>query len=139
MPSGQETILVVEDELSVRDLVRRVLEHQGYRVLDAGTPEDAEKLFAAHRPEIALLLTDIVMPGQSGLMLYQSLARKQPTLKVLFMSGYSSGAAARNGALQAGAPFIEKPFDAGTLAVLVRDLLDGDTAPRSTSDAEVAV
>jgi two-component system, cell cycle sensor histidine kinase and response regulator CckA len=88
---GKATILLVEDEDAVRGLVSRVLESAGYRVLDAGRPSEAEPLFAAE-PQIDLLVTDVVMPEMSGYELAQRFQAKRPSLRTLFISGYSENA-----------------------------------------------
>lgn len=125
MPGGSETILVVEDEEAVRDLVRRALQGLGYRVLVAARAEEAEEVFAEHGNEIDLLLTDVVMPGLSGVRLYERLSAKRPSLKVLYMSGYTDAGILRNGILDQGASYIPKPFRAALLAQRVRQVLEG--------------
>ncbi|MFQ5744853.1 MAG: ATP-binding protein [Acidobacteriota bacterium] len=126
LPTGTETILVVEDEGMVREIIQRVLEQQGYTLLLAARPEEAERLFEQHPGDIALLLTDIVLPGFSGHELHARLATKRPALKVIYMSGYSRRAAAHNGILEEedGVPFLQKPFTPGVLAREVRRALD---------------
>lgn len=121
---GTETILVAEDEDVVRMLVRRVLEENGYRVLDARSPRDAQRIFHEHRDEIALLLTDMVMPESSGGALYECLSRARPSLRVLFMSGYAEQAVFQQGLIGAHAPFLNKPFDPEKLLRRVREALE---------------
>ena len=121
---GTETILLVEDEEAVLRVVRNMLEDQGYRVLTAPSPREAEQLFAKRSGEIDLLLTDVVMPGCSGPSLYERLVGVMPSLKVLYMSGYADNAIVRRRVLEAGASFLQKPFTAEALARKVREVLE---------------
>ena len=114
---GSETLLLCEDEAAVRQLVELILSGAGYTVLAAATPADALVLAARHGESIDALVTDIVMPGMSGLELAE---RLQP-LRALFISGYSAEAAV---GLPPGSAFLEKPFDHGALLAQVRALLD---------------
>jgi CheY-like chemotaxis protein len=121
---GTETILLVEDERAVRTLTRAILERGGYTVLDAGSPEEALDLFLEHRDKIQLLISDVVMPGSSGPGLYERLVILHPSLRVLFMSGYTEDDGVRDSRSGAGIEFIEKPFTAIRLMQKVRDVLD---------------
>ncbi len=123
-PGGTETILLVEDEETVREVVRRILEERGYTVLVAARPDEAEQIFAAHAEEIDLLLADVVMPGRRGPELYRQLLRKRPRLRALFMSGYADHGIVENGLLRQARHFIQKPFNAAELAQKVRQALD---------------
>ncbi len=116
------TVLVVEDAPNLRELSRRVLELQGYTVLVAGTSEEAATLFEAH-PSVALLLTDVVMPGISGPELARQLTAVRPDLKVVYMSGYTQEAIVQHGVLKSGVAFIHKPFTAEALGRKVREAL----------------
>ena len=118
---GSETVLLVEDEGGVRRLAQRILENAGYRVIPASDPAEAMELFALHRGGIDLVLTDVIMPGSSGPDLFQSLAAQEPTLKVLYMSGYTEDAVVRQAGLDRGQPFVHKPFTAAVLARTVRE------------------
>ena len=118
-----ETVLVVEDDLSILDLARRVLAEQGYVVLDAPTPARALELAEQHRGRIDLLLTDVVMPEQNGRDLAGRLQASHPELKVLFMSGYTADVIAHHRVLEPGVHFIQKPFGVRDLADRVRDAL----------------
>jgi two-component system, cell cycle sensor histidine kinase and response regulator CckA len=115
-----ETLLVCEDEPGVRALVEVMLRSAGYTVLSAGHPEDALTIAAREGRAIRALVTDIVMPGMSGI----DLAARLAPLPTLFVSGYSEEVAQRRGGLPAGSAFLEKPFDQATLLAQVRDLLD---------------
>ncbi|MFQ5743960.1 MAG: ATP-binding protein, partial [Acidobacteriota bacterium] len=121
---GSELILLVEDQEDVRDVARRALEAQGYEVLAAAGPREAEELFAEHLGEIELLVIDVVMPEMDGPTLCRQLSDKSPSLKVLYMSGYAERAMLRNGVLGPGRPFIPKPFTPAQLLKKVREVLD---------------
>lgn len=125
MSSGGETILVVEDDADVRDLAQRVLQRQGYTLLEAGDGEEALRLAARLPGSVHLLLTDVIMPGMNGVALAENLARTQPGLKTLFMSGYLDDTVAHHGVLEDDVTFLRKPFTPKTLARKVRAVLDG--------------
>jgi PAS domain S-box-containing protein len=123
---GSETILLVEDEQSLRVLTRDVLTRLGYRVLEATTGVTALDVWKEHRDEIRLLLTDLVMPdGVSGRELAKQLSEADPKLKVIYTSGYSRDVAGHNFPLQEGVNFLSKPFQAAKLAQTVRTCLEG--------------
>src|SRR6266567_3711719 len=122
---GHETVLLVEDAAPVRTLARRSLEACGYTVLDAADGPSAIELSARHAGAIAVLVTDVVMPGMSGRELAERLAPTRPEMKVLYTSGYTDDAMVRQGVLSAGVAFLQKPFVPDTLARKVRDVLDG--------------
>ncbi len=124
--AGRETILVVEDEAAVRSVLQRGLETQGYRVLVADGPREALELFARHGDRIDLLVSDVVMPGQSGFDLYRSLSADAPRLKVLFISGYSKQQFSEDDPTVIDLPLLQKPFHIVELAGAARRLLDGD-------------
>ncbi|HET9552382.1 MAG TPA: response regulator, partial [Anaeromyxobacteraceae bacterium] len=119
---GRETVLLVEDDDVVRALARRALEGAGYTVHDAPGPRAASALAAGLRGRLDLLLTDVMLPEESGPALSRRLAGGQPELRVLFMSGYLGEAA---GALPGDAPFLQKPFTPDVLLAKVREALDG--------------
>jgi PAS domain S-box-containing protein len=121
---GHETILLVEDEPAVRQLAERVLSKLGYKVLEAISPEDAERLAAANGAEIHLLLTDVVMPGISGRELAKRLSARCPQMRVLYMSGYTYNVIAQDGTLEEGISFLQKPFTPQVLTEKVREALD---------------
>jgi PAS domain S-box-containing protein len=122
---GRETILVVDDDDSVRALVRRILGEHGYAVFDAASPAAALESVRAASRHIDLLITDVVMPGQSGRELADELTAALPGLKVLYMSGYTHDAIVHRGVLDPGIHFVSKPVTADVLLRTVRDLLDG--------------
>jgi two-component system cell cycle sensor histidine kinase/response regulator CckA len=126
MSLGDETILVVEDEPALRDLVVNVLELCGYRIYQARTGVEALRVWEKHKNEIDLLLTDMVMPeGMSGRQLAERLQAEDPGLKVIYTSGYSPGMAGKDIALLEGFNFLAKPYPPSRLAHVVRDCLDG--------------
>ncbi|MBY0228788.1 MAG: response regulator, partial [Gemmataceae bacterium] len=125
LPSGGETVLLVEDDGDVRALAERILQACGYSVLRARDGEEALALAERHAGPIDLLLTDVVMPRLGGGRLAEALAAARPGLRVLFMSGYADDAVVRHGVLERGAPFLHKPFTLSGLARKVREVLDG--------------
>ncbi len=125
---GTETILLVEDEEAVRMLSRALLERQGYRVLAASDAEEAMQIAGRESASIDLLVTDVVMPGESGPELFERLRPLRPAMRVLFLSGYTDEAIVRRGVLKPGTPFLQKPFTATSLSTKVRELLDGGMA-----------
>ncbi len=123
-PSGNETILLVEDDAYVRELARRVLEANGYTLLEAQNGQEALELAASHLGPIHLLLTDVVMPGISGRELVSQLTRIRTDFRILFMSGYTEEAIAHHGVLVPGVELLQKPFSPMVLMRKVRDMLD---------------
>jgi nitrogen-specific signal transduction histidine kinase len=121
---GGETILVVEDQANLRELICEVLEDNGYSVLSARDPREALSLVEAHGGRIDLLLTDVVMPGMSGHELAGELTPQRPAMRVLYMSGYTSDIIAGRGVLQEGLQLLEKPFTSLSLTRRVRQVLD---------------
>jgi PAS domain S-box-containing protein len=120
---GSETVLLVEDDEKVRASAQRILESAGYQVLVARSAGEAIALCVQNR--IDLLLTDVVMPGQSGPELARAVQARRPEAKVLFMSGYMDHSLLEQGEVQPGANLIQKPFTPETLSRKVRDALDG--------------
>jgi len=121
---GTETVLLVEDEDTVRLLSRHILELYGYTVLEARGPEEAIVKARQHDGPIHLLLTDVVMPGGGGRHVAEQLSAARPGVKVLYVSGYTDDAVVRYGVLHAEASFLQKPFTAVSLAAKVREVLD---------------
>lgn len=125
IPYGSgESVLVVEDDVSILNLTRRILEELGYTVLAANTPEDAIRLAEEHAGKIHLLITDVVMPKMNGRDLAIRLQSLYPDLKCLFMSGYTANVIAHHGVLEEGVNFIQKPVSKKDLAAKVRDVLE---------------
>ncbi|MFP5350998.1 MAG: ATP-binding protein [Actinomycetota bacterium] len=122
---GNERILVVEDEDPVRTVTARILENAGYEVLQAANAPEALSMILAGGERLDLLLTDVLMPGMSGIELAEEVAREAPGLRVIFMSAYAESMAGSRGAGHAEAPLVQKPFDRPTLLAQVRQVLDG--------------
>ena len=124
IPRGRnETVLVVEDESTILELTEKILERFGYKVLTAATPAQALELARAHHEEIALSLTDVIMPEMNGRELVEQLSTICPKMKYLFMSGYTADVIARSGVLQGGINFIQKPFSPKDLATKIKEVL----------------
>ena len=125
LPGGTETLLLVEDEVAVRTSARRLLERQGYTVVEARHGADALRIFEERAREIDLVLTDLVMPEMGGRELVERLRARHPGVKVLYMSGYSERAVTVDGVMPARTGFMEKPFTVEQLARRTREILDG--------------
>ena len=119
---GSETILVAEDEMSILRLAETMIKKLGYSVLSASTPGEAIK--RAEETPIDLLITDVVMPEMSGRELSERLREHHPSLKTLYMSGYTADVIARQGVLDDGVAFIQKPFSFRELAERIREIID---------------
>jgi CheY-like chemotaxis protein len=127
IPGGTETILLVEDDQAVRLTTRRVLESKGYQVREANSAREALELWQSHAGEIALLLTDIIMPEQmTGRELAERLRGQRPELKAIFMSGYSAEVLGGNTDFirRTNSGFLQKPFSSRVLLETVRRCLD---------------
>ncbi|TAN40122.1 MAG: response regulator [Nitrospirae bacterium] len=122
-PAGSETILVVEDEDALRAVATRALRAAGYTVFAAANGEQALRLCAQHADPMQLLVTDVVMPGMDGRELARELVKTRPTLKVLYMSGYTDNAIVHHGMLDAGTHFLGKPFIGVDLTRKVQEVL----------------
>ena len=122
---GHETILLVDDDPSLLNLGRRMLEALGYTVLATNLSDEALCLAEKHRGEIDLLLTDVIMPDMNGQDLASHLLGLRPDLKCLFMSGYTAEMIVRDNVLSKDIPFIQKPFSTAELAAKLHDVLDG--------------
>lgn len=123
VPRGTETILLVEDEQSLRELNQQLLEALGYTVLPAGNGVEALEVNDQHDGTIHLLLTDVVMPGMCGRELAERLAITRPETKVLYMSGYTDSVIVQHGILENGIAFLQKPFTQEALARKLREIL----------------
>lgn len=120
------TVLLVEDEDSVRRVTQRMLEKIGYKVIDCRGAKEALAIMEKDRTRVDLLLTDMIMPDMSGQELYEKVSVRQPDLNVLFMSGYSYEFHARRGTCLTDMPFINKPFNSDSLGMKIDELLAGD-------------
>jgi CheY-like chemotaxis protein len=125
---GDETILVVEDEVALRELTRELLEANGYRVIESERGEQAIEFVQHSQMRIDLLLTDIVMPGIGGKQLAKRLLELRPGLRVLYMSGYAHGVINNRGILSENALLLPKPFTRAILLRRVREALDTNTS-----------
>jgi CheY-like chemotaxis protein len=122
---GNETILLVEDESSVRTTIRTALSRLGYRTVEASSAVEALEVWNRHRSEIQSVLTDMLMPGgMNGKELVQRLRQENPGLKVIYTSGYCADIIGKDLLLQEGVNFLAKPFEAHKLARMVRYCLD---------------
>jgi two-component system, cell cycle sensor histidine kinase and response regulator CckA len=125
LPSGTETLLVVEDERTLRDLARDILEAQGYTVLTASNGREGLDAARDHRgTPIRLVVTDVIMPVMSGKEMAEQLKASHPEMKILFTSGYTDDAITHHGVLEPGVAFLSKPFKRAILLRKIRDLLD---------------
>jgi len=122
--SGHETVLVVEDEPMLRELVEAMLSSCGYSILTVENPVQAEEFSKDYDGPIHLLLTDVVLPGISGREVARKVSAHRPDIKVLYTSGYTPDAIVHHGVLEAGLHFIQKPFTIETLASKVRAVLN---------------
>ena len=129
VPRGEETILLVEDEASVRNFLRSVLNRDGYKVLEAEDGKAALALAQSHEGAIQLLLTDLMMANMGGKELSRRMAEVRKDMRVLFMSGYAEEAVLQHGEILDGNRFLQKPFSPDTLTRKVREILDAGTAP----------
>jgi signal transduction histidine kinase len=128
LPRGTETLLIVEDEPSVRHLARGVLAAQGYEVLSASNGQEALHVARDHRGSpIRLVVTDVIMPQMSGKVMAEWLKATYPGLKILFTSGYTDDVIAQHGVLEQGFAFLSKPYSPATLVHKVRAMLDNET------------
>ena len=121
---GDETVLLVEDEELVLDLVRKTLESYGYTVLSSSEPEEALEMAEKHQGKIDALVTDVIMPGMNGRALYEKISKIRPETKVLYMSGYTADAIIRRGVIEPGIDLLQKPFSGTAMASKLREVLD---------------
>ena len=126
---GSETLLLVEDETTVRRLAHRILTRQGYTVLEAENGIDALRVCEEHVGDIDLVVTDVVMPEMGGGELAEKLKEVRPGTPVLMVSGYAEDAVLRHGIAESQAWFLEKPFTPDALVRKVREVLDSERAP----------
>jgi two-component system, cell cycle sensor histidine kinase and response regulator CckA len=123
LPSGTETVLLVEDDAMVLSFTRMLLQRGGYRVLEASGGEEAQSVSDRYATAIDLLVTDVVMPGMSGRVVAERLTRSRPAMKVLYLSGYTADDVFRHGVSVEEAAFLAKPFTSEALAYKLREVL----------------
>jgi two-component system, cell cycle sensor histidine kinase and response regulator CckA len=128
-PPATETVLIVENESAIRNLVQLALERHGYRILTAGSGADAIQASKNHSGPIHLLITDVVIPDMNGPEIAKQLAITRPGLCTLFMSGYMDDALSQHGLESGHIDFIQKPFSPRVLAQKVREILDRPHPP----------
>ena len=121
---GSETILVVEDEFMVRELVCDTLRASGYTILEAANGKQAIEVFSSNKDKIDLVLTDVIMPEMSGRKMIEALYEAYPTVTALYMSGYTDDAIIKHGVLEPGMAYIQKPFSPKALIQKVKEVLD---------------
>ncbi|HSZ11861.1 MAG TPA: response regulator, partial [Rhizomicrobium sp.] len=127
--TGQDTILLVEDEEAVRSFAARALRMRGYNVLEAPGGEEALEIVRNHKPTIHLLITDVVMPNMDGPTLVRAVRRLRPDMQIVFMSGYAEEAFRRNDEKAEDLHFLPKPFGLKQLAAKVKEVLSGAPPP----------
>src|SRR5262245_5901660 len=123
--SGTETLLIVENESAIRNLLQVALKRNGYTVLAAESGREALEVVRNHAGAIHLLITDVVMPDMDGPELVRQLSTIRPDTRTLFVSGYMDDTLGERGILATNANFIQKPFSPRTIAQRVREILDG--------------
>jgi CheY-like chemotaxis protein len=126
---GSETILVVEDETMIREIIGITLVDRGFTVLAAQNGDEALRISEEHPGPIHLLLCDVILPGASGREVARMLAARRSDIRVIYMSGYTSNAIVHHGVLEKGVAFLQKPFSPGALLEKVRKVLGMDTPP----------
>jgi len=123
-PGGTETVLLAEDDATVLELDRMILEEAGYKVIEAVDGRDALDKFTEHRTEVDILATDVIMPKMNGKSLYEEIRKIRPDMKVLFMSGYTKDIIVERGILEDEFSVITKPVTSYELLKKVREILD---------------
>jgi len=121
---GTETILVVDDEVSIGHLLADMLQPLGYRTLTATSSEEALRISSQEKETIDILLTDVIMQGMNGMELFKEVKKGHPETKVIFMSGYTDTAIAHHGVLDPGLTFLSKPLMLNDVITMIRRALD---------------
>jgi CheY-like chemotaxis protein len=123
-PGGTETVLLAEDDAAVRDLHSMILEEAGYRIIEAEDGQDALDKFIKHQSEVAVLVTDVIMPKIDGKRLFEEIRKIRPDMKVLLMSGYTNDVFVERGILEDEYNFMAKPVMPSDLLKKLRNILD---------------
>ena len=124
-PAGKgETIIIAEDEPQVRKSLRLILQHNGYKIIEAENGADAVRKFQENRSAVSLILLDVIMPVKNGREAYEKIKSIEPSVKTIFMSGYTDDIIAKKGLLEEGFDLISKPINPDTLIRKIRDILD---------------
>jgi two-component system cell cycle sensor histidine kinase/response regulator CckA len=121
---GLETILVIEDDRDVRNLITRILTAQGYTTLEAENGDDAMKVFDGHKEEIKLVILDVVMPGKNGRQVFDEITQVEPETRAIFMSGYTGDIVIDKGIEKENVDFLQKPLSITSLLRKIREVLD---------------
>jgi PAS domain S-box-containing protein len=121
---GEETILVIEDDGDVRRLVTLLLGKQGYRTLEAADGDEGVRVFGENKEDVGLVILDVVMPGKNGKEVYEEIARMEPGVRVIFVSGYTGDVVLDKGVREEGVDFLQKPLSVAKLMIKVREVLD---------------
>ncbi len=119
-----ETIIVAEDEPQVRKSMRLILQGNGYKIIEAENGEDAIRKFQEHRSAVSLILLDVIMPVKNGREAYEKIKGIEPSVKTIFMSGYTDDIITKKGLLEEGFDLISKPINPDALLRKIRDVLD---------------
>ena len=135
LPIGPETILIVEDDADVRELIVAILQAKGFEVLIASDGNEALRICKWHKGEVGLILADLLMPGMSEPRLIEKIGHLNPGMRILYMSGYGGDAVGAHVQLLRGIPLIRKPFTAVKLVEMVRETLDRGIAVSGTTKA----
>ncbi len=122
--TGTETVLLAEDEDAIREFTKKMLEEYGYKVITAGSGQEAINEFKAHKDKIQLLLLDVIMPNKNGREAYEEIKKIRPDIKALFMSGYPADIIQKHGIIEKGFAYIEKPASPTKLLRKIREVLD---------------
>jgi CheY-like chemotaxis protein len=126
---GTETVLVLEDQMDVRGVIEKTLSRYGYTVIAAADGPEAIAIAAEHLRPIDLLLTDVILPGASGRDIATQVVATHPSLRVLYMSGYTDDVIVQHGILKPGLAFVQKPFTGDALARRIREVLEAGSPP----------
>jgi CheY-like chemotaxis protein len=127
---GTETVLVVEDQSDVRGVIAKTLSHYGYTVRAVANGPEAIATAQAHEGPLHVMLTDVVLPGASGREIARQVVATRPSVRVLYMSGYTDDVIVQHGVLEPGLAFLQKPFTGDALARRIREVLAADSPPR---------